>query len=186
MGKKQKDETPNVNLTPNRDIIQRLNFLYQASVYLQSIEPPNSVPDTQNASTSKSHPRSSVKYRSEGRGKAKDLCGKKGDTSRLKVRRNQTAGDLARSYIQCMRVVGQKTTVKMYEKKTFSMLIFLRGTETNLTPFLKRPGNKAFYLLFMQYDPRPRFIRISAREKYVFKILRMIPAGGRSDRKSVV
>jgi len=36
MVKKQKEETPNVNATANRDIVQRLNFLYQASSYLQS------------------------------------------------------------------------------------------------------------------------------------------------------
>ncbi|KAK0201592.1 RNAse P Rpr2/Rpp21/SNM1 subunit domain-containing protein [Desarmillaria ectypa] len=37
MAKKSKDEVPNPNSVPNRDIIQRLNFLYQASVYLNGV-----------------------------------------------------------------------------------------------------------------------------------------------------
>ena len=39
-----KNDVPNPNLTTvvNRDIIQRLNFLYQASVYLSSCSPPKS------------------------------------------------------------------------------------------------------------------------------------------------
>src|SRR6266581_3589612 len=37
MGKKNKSEVPNPNNVVNRDILQRLNFLYQASVYLESI-----------------------------------------------------------------------------------------------------------------------------------------------------
>ncbi|KAH8979127.1 hypothetical protein EDB92DRAFT_1981313 [Lactarius akahatsu] len=37
MGKKNKDEAPNPNGVVNRDILQRLNFLYQASAYLESI-----------------------------------------------------------------------------------------------------------------------------------------------------
>lgn len=93
MVKKQKDETPNINATPNRDIIQRLNFLYQASVYLQSLELPVSIPVSPKMSDSKH---------------TQDVDGKK-----KKHKRKQTTGDLARTYIQCMRVVGQKTTVKM-------------------------------------------------------------------------
>jgi len=84
MAKKEKEETPNVNATQNRDIAQRLNFLYQASVYLQSIAP------------------STTSGLRSNKGKHERRIGKK-----------QTTGDLARSYIQCMRVVGQKTTVKM-------------------------------------------------------------------------
>lgn len=39
MAKKPKDEAPNPNGVANRDIIQRLNFLYQASAYLNSVSP---------------------------------------------------------------------------------------------------------------------------------------------------
>jgi len=85
MGKKQKEETPNINATPNRDIIQRLNFLYQASVYLQSISPSSSGSKAKHTQDLKKHI----------------------------SRRKRTTGDLARSYAQCMRVVGQKTTVKI-------------------------------------------------------------------------
>ena len=108
MGKKQKEETPNINATPNRDIIQRLNFLYQASVYLQSLEP----------SASSNHPSSS------GKGKAKEIQitdtsnhTRKAGGRKKKHKRKQTIGDIARNYVQCMCIVGQKTTVKMYERR---------------------------------------------------------------------
>lgn len=119
MVKKQKDEGPNINSTPNRDIIQRLNFLYQASVYLQSLDSP----------ASESHSISSGKVRSRGKNKESQITDDRSkqthqDVSRKKKRKHkkkQTTGDLARSYIQCMRVVGQKTTVKMY-KELFNRL----------------------------------------------------------------
>ncbi|KIY74103.1 Rpr2-domain-containing protein, partial [Cylindrobasidium torrendii FP15055 ss-10] len=37
MAKKSKDQIPNPNSVTNRDIIQRLNFLYQASIYMNGI-----------------------------------------------------------------------------------------------------------------------------------------------------
>ncbi|KDR67589.1 hypothetical protein GALMADRAFT_216431 [Galerina marginata CBS 339.88] len=114
MAKKQKEETPNVNATANRDIVQRLNFLYQASIYLQSVVPPT--------------PAEKPSYK----GKERQIDEKDEDemhiiadqpvsTSKLKIstsrkrRRVDTknTGDLARSYVQSMRIVGQKTTVKM-------------------------------------------------------------------------
>lgn len=42
MAKKSKDEAPNPHNVSNRDIIQRLNFLYQAGVYMNTISPPTS------------------------------------------------------------------------------------------------------------------------------------------------
>ncbi len=72
MAKKPKDETPNANSVPNKDIIQRLNFLYQAGVYLNGV-------------TSQSPPR----------------------------RKRVTTSDLSRSYVSSMKIVGQKTVVKM-------------------------------------------------------------------------
>jgi ribonuclease P protein subunit RPR2 len=112
MGKKQKVETPNINATPNRDIIQRLNFLYQASAYLQSLEPSASIPIS-------NHPSSS---RSKSKGKAKEIhtsqhTQEAGEKKKKKHKRKLTTGDLARNYVQCMRIVGQKTTVKMYEEE---------------------------------------------------------------------
>jgi ribonuclease P protein subunit RPR2 len=114
MGKKQKEETPNINLnsTPNRDIIQRLNFLYQASAYLQSLESSN-----QKIQISDHH-----------------AGGKK-----KKHRRKQTAGDLARNYVQYMRIVGQKTTVKMYVNLKKTLFEFqLTGFFSKSDPVLKR------------------------------------------------
>ena len=98
MAKKQKDEIPNVNAIPNRDVVQRLNFLYQASVYLQSL------------------PQSSDEQ-SVGERSADDMVVEEKepvikDKKRRKFQR-KTTGDLARTYIQTMKVVGQKATIKL-------------------------------------------------------------------------
>jgi RNase P subunit RPR2 len=37
MAKKTKNDAPNPNRVANREVMQRLNYLYQASVYLNSI-----------------------------------------------------------------------------------------------------------------------------------------------------
>jgi ribonuclease P protein subunit RPR2 len=96
MGKKHKDkdEVPNPNSAANRDIIQRLNFLYQASVYLNSVGAP--APST-----------------SGGPCVASDAKQEKGKRKRSR-RSVVSTMDLSRSYIKSMKVVGQKTTVKMY------------------------------------------------------------------------
>lgn len=91
MAKKGKDEVPNPNSVANRDIIQRLNFLYQASVYLHTI--PGPAPSTSTAAPEKNAPRTKQKR---------------------KTTKKVTSGDLAKAYIACMKTVGQKTTVKMY------------------------------------------------------------------------
>lgn len=108
MVKKQKEETPNVNSTANRDIVQRLNFLYQASVYLQSIAPPPSVTTTE-------HDEARTLNSNMGEGSSTVQSTTKRVKKRSKRRNVSKKGtsDLARSYVQCMHVVGQKTTVKM-------------------------------------------------------------------------
>ena len=112
MGKKQKEETPNINATPNRDIIQRFNFLYQASFYLQSLEPSAAIPISNHPSASgQSRPKSIQKTSGNLKKKAR------------KHKRKYTTGDLARNYVQCMRIVGQKTTVKMYEEDILYAII---------------------------------------------------------------
>ncbi|KAL6298363.1 Rpr2-domain-containing protein [Sparassis latifolia] len=92
MGKKNKDQPPNVSLgsVTSRDIIQRINFLYQASAYLASI------------SKSKNgklllHRGSKTDERQKG----------------AKARHPASTAELSRSYIRSMRVIGQKTTVKL-------------------------------------------------------------------------
>lgn len=85
MAKKAKDDAPpNPNSVTNRDIIQRLSYLYQASVYLNSINSP----PTASGSNSDAN---------------------KGS----KKRRKTTLGNLSKSYIDSMKVVGNRTTVKM-------------------------------------------------------------------------
>jgi ribonuclease P protein subunit RPR2 len=97
MAKKGKDDAPNPNSVANRDIIQRLNFLYQASVYLNTIP----TPAQPVASTS-----SSGQYAAKSVNARKEL--------KKKSTRIFTTSDLARTYIANMKIVGQKTTVKMF------------------------------------------------------------------------
>ncbi|KAK1224003.1 hypothetical protein PQX77_013098 [Marasmius sp. AFHP31] len=92
MAKKDKNEAPNPNAIANRDIIHRLNFLYQASVYLNGMD--ISEPPTSSQATT-----------GEQDGKCKP---KKRKSRRVGVK------DLAKSYIDTMKVVGTKTTVRMF------------------------------------------------------------------------
>ncbi|KAJ7091119.1 RNAse P Rpr2/Rpp21/SNM1 subunit domain-containing protein [Mycena epipterygia] len=81
MAKKSKDEAPNANNIPNKDIMQRLNFMYQASVYLSGVlpvSPPSDNPQKRN-----------------------------------KRSRKMTVHDLSKTYINSMKVVANKTMVKM-------------------------------------------------------------------------
>ncbi|KAG0700731.1 RNAse P Rpr2/Rpp21/SNM1 subunit domain-containing protein [Suillus ampliporus] len=91
MGKKNKDNIPNPNSVGNRDIIQRLNFLYQASVLLNGMTagPSSQVPsspceanDAQNA-------------------------------PKKRKKKVVSTSDLSRSYVDTMKAVGQKTNVKI-------------------------------------------------------------------------
>ncbi|KAJ7077318.1 RNAse P Rpr2/Rpp21/SNM1 subunit domain-containing protein [Mycena belliarum] len=76
----KKDPAPNASSVVNRDIMQRLNFMYQASVYLSGVLP---VP-----------PPAELQKRS-------------------KKTRKMTVHDLSKSYINSMKVVANKTMVKM-------------------------------------------------------------------------
>jgi len=111
MVKKQKDDISSVSATPNRDIIQRLNFLYQASVYLQSISPSCTAAATTGSEAKdlvidKSYEKV-VEIADSTHNTMKKTKAKK---SRYKTK---TSSDLARNYIHSMRLVAQKTTVKM-------------------------------------------------------------------------
>ena len=159
MAKKQKEGTPNINATPNRDIIQRLNFLYQASVYLQSLEP----------STSSSIPISNQPSACAfGKSRSKSTQRTSGNLEKKKRRRKYTTSDLARNYVQCMRIVGQKTTVKMYELEEDFPYVIRVSLLTAFSHFEKRSSIKTYSVFFMQHDSYPRFISISTCEKYVF------------------
>ncbi|KAJ7899055.1 RNAse P Rpr2/Rpp21/SNM1 subunit domain-containing protein [Mycena leptocephala] len=84
MAKKNKDgEAPNANSIVNKDIMQRLNFMYQASVYLSGVLP--APPQTTAATPQK----------------------------RTKKSRKMTVHDLSKSYINSMKTVASKTMVKM-------------------------------------------------------------------------
>ena len=91
MGKKNKDQEPvaNLNSVANRDIIQRINFLYQASTYLSTISRPPS-------------------------GESPLPAPRKGKTRRKNtIRHPKNTAELSRAYVGSMRIVGQKTMVRM-------------------------------------------------------------------------
>lgn len=112
MGKnkdKNKDEIPNPMSVTNRDILQRLNFLYQASVLMNSLAPSGSIhrddddplkspttPNDKSTGTEESDPPSRPTKSREG-----------------KRRRIVSFEELSRSYVETMKSVGQKTNVKM-------------------------------------------------------------------------
>ncbi|KII92605.1 hypothetical protein PLICRDRAFT_172677 [Plicaturopsis crispa FD-325 SS-3] len=93
MAKKSKEDTPNVTGVANRDIIQRLNFLYQASTYLNHISAPPPPPPHQNPDGQDDTQRESP-----------------GNKRR---RKTVSASDLSRAYVKTMKVVGQKAIVRM-------------------------------------------------------------------------
>ena len=98
MGKKNKDQEPVANLSSvaNRDIAQRINFLYQASTYLSTI--------------SRSLPPSAQDAAKADRGKAES---KNKHKKRPNLRQPRNVAELARNYVGTMRIVGQKTMVRM-------------------------------------------------------------------------
>ena len=125
MGKKNKDEAPKPNNVLNRDILQRLNFLYQASVYMESISRQcNRGPALEGSSEDNSEclvdglstqpiPRSSV-LTSAGTimTPLSKASGRKRPQEQRK-RRVIHASDIGQGYVRAMRMIGQKATVKM-------------------------------------------------------------------------
>ncbi|KAH8992756.1 Rpr2-domain-containing protein [Lactarius hatsudake] len=132
MGKKNKDETPNPNGVVNRDILQRLNFLYQASTYLESISCNSDVrPKVDSATdTTEGVPTGASGSARSTAGLAKAQLGRK---ERRRKRRVILAADIGQGYVRAMRLIGQKTTVKMDPtvKRTLC-----KGCDTVLIPGL--------------------------------------------------
>jgi ribonuclease P protein subunit RPR2 len=91
---------------PNKDIIQRLNFLYQASVYLSNLS--RDVPPID-----ASHPAPSALSACEedqAHSKAKNPKSRHAKQSRG---RSRTAEELSRAYVHTMTMVGKRAMVKM-------------------------------------------------------------------------
>lgn len=95
MAKKQKDDIPNPNSVANRDILQRLSYLYQASQLLgTSSVPPPPVPG----------PIPAGLHGAERRLEAR---------RRTRERHGTAPADLARAYVRDMRAIGMKTNMRM-------------------------------------------------------------------------
>ena len=113
MGKsknKNKDEVPNPTGVANRDILQRLNFLYQASVLLNGLAPPRPIPDDDDLPMPSTTP-NNREPDTEGEDPSSSSQPKK--SQRKKRRRVVSFGELSRSYVDTMKSVGQKTNVRM-------------------------------------------------------------------------
>ena len=112
MGKKDKGTVPNPASIPNKDILQRLNFLYQASVYLtnlsQAVPPTAHVPTLEGTFTHAEH------LPCTDQGTLSPGCSRKKNERRRRRQRMRTADELARAYIDTMMNVGKRATVKMY------------------------------------------------------------------------
>ena len=117
MGKKNKSDTPNPSNIANRDILQRLNFLYQASAYLESISrqnaesmgsgagPSGSTAGPSPGSTDVEKADISTTRQSKAQRRKRDRGQRKG--------RGIRAADIGQGYVRAMRLISQKTTVKM-------------------------------------------------------------------------
>ena len=118
MGKKNKTESPNPSNIVNRDILQRLNFLYQASVYLESVSRRCSESVDTGAGPSGSDlgpPMGATAVGEAGPSTAalsKTARRKKRDREQRKGRVIRAA-DIGQGYVRAMRLIGQKATVKM-------------------------------------------------------------------------
>ncbi|KAG8213599.1 hypothetical protein J3R82DRAFT_10268 [Butyriboletus roseoflavus] len=112
MGKnkgKNKDEIPNPTSVTNRDILQRLNFLYQASVLLNGLEPPDSIHrDANDPSRSSTTPNDN-----DTSSEHQDSPARPTTSQRKKRRRVVRFEELSRSYVETMKSVGRKTNVKI-------------------------------------------------------------------------
>ena len=106
---KNKNKMPN-NPTSmmNRDVLQRLNFLYQASVLLNGLAPPRTIPHNDDPSLSLTPPNDKGTGTEEG-----DPPPRPEKSLRKKKRRVVSFEELSRSYVETMKSVGQKTNVKM-------------------------------------------------------------------------
>lgn len=89
-----------VNAVQNRDIMQRMNFLWQASVYLESVG---------GSSMGGAIREEEEEVLNEGEAEG----GEKRRRKKRERKKRADGRDLARMYIQTMKSVGQKTTTKM-------------------------------------------------------------------------
>lgn len=113
MAKKSKDEAPNPNSVTNRDVLQRMNFLYQASAFLNNLvdEPSGSTPAEKaptETTTTVSTP--AMTFTRDSRRQTKR---KQQQEERRKKRHPATCEDLSRTYIRAMKSIGQKTNVRL-------------------------------------------------------------------------
>jgi ribonuclease P protein subunit RPR2 len=113
MGKKTRQEdVPNPGSVANRDVLQRMNFLYQASAYLQSV---STASTSSSVSTISSVSKSRVPGALQKGNKKSGLNakGRKAERHAARLKRVIGVEDLARSYVRTMKQIGLKATVKM-------------------------------------------------------------------------
>ncbi|KAL1746419.1 RNAse P Rpr2/Rpp21/SNM1 subunit domain-containing protein [Schizophyllum fasciatum] len=94
-GKAAKDAAPSFGAVSNRDLLQRMNFLYQSSAYLNTIL---SYPSS-SASTATAVPSPAERPIPQG--------------EKMSKRRQATTADLSREYIKNMKAVGRKSVMRV-------------------------------------------------------------------------
>ncbi|KAI0075784.1 Rpr2-domain-containing protein [Panus rudis PR-1116 ss-1] len=115
MAKKNKDEVPNPNNVTNRDILQRMNFLYQASSLLSSMNPPQP-PPAAHARVYRLQRASYIRYwKSVQPNRFKLSKEEKAEKKkeRRRKRHPKTCLDLSKEYTSSMKSIGQKTTTRL-------------------------------------------------------------------------
>jgi len=145
MGKKNKDEAPNPNGIANRDILQRLSFLYQASTYLESISHQSDVRrkarvDSPINTADVSSTTSTLSTARKGR-----------HQERQRKRREITTADIGQAYVRTMKSIGQKTTVKMYVLSPCDMCTRITSALSGTPPSSGRFVRGATLSLYLVY-----------------------------------
>ena len=104
MAKKGKEAIPDPNNAPNKDILQRLNFLYQASTYLAGLS------SSREQCSQKPIQEDTLKGNSTSV-TTRELTVKA--ESKSAIKKKVSTRDLSRSYVKSMRTIGQKTNIRM-------------------------------------------------------------------------
>ena len=126
---KNENEIPNPTSVTNQDVLQRLNFLYQASVLLNGLAPPSSIPHDGDL------PMPSTTPNDRGTGTEEDNPPSRHKKSQRKKRRRVVSfEELSRSYVETMKSVGQKTNVKLCVFDSSSSRVLPVASLTRLCP----------------------------------------------------
>ncbi|EAU90906.1 hypothetical protein CC1G_02293 [Coprinopsis cinerea okayama7 len=131
--KKEREVGPNINNVPNRDVLQRLNFMYQASAYLQRCGLEGLEETSQQSSTSNSKAED-VQSAQPGLGQepgGSKCTNKKRKKSKSRKSTSEILDDLGQFYARSIPTVAQRTTLKIDPSVKRTLC---KGCKTTLIP----------------------------------------------------